>query len=99
MAKKESILTYLKLDYETHRDALLDRVRSRWSASWNDFLASNIGVLFVDLVAWSTATVAYVLNRVAGENFVSTMTLRESAVRLGSLTNYKLRGATAATLA
>lgn len=87
----ESTLRYLKLDYQSHKDALLQRIRERWPIAWNDFLANSIGIVLVDIVAWGLATTAYVINRIGGENFVSTMTLRESAVRLGSLTGYQLQ--------
>lgn len=88
----ENTLRYVKVDYLAHKDALLQRVRSRWSTSWNDFTANNLAMMFVDLISWSTATLAYTVNQLASENFVTTMKLRESAVRLGALVGYQLRG-------
>lgn len=88
----ENTLRYLKLDFQSHRDALLQRVRARWPLVWNDFLNNSFGMVLVDLVAWSTATIAFLINRVAGEMFVGSMTLRESAVRLGANFGYQLRG-------
>lgn len=95
----ESPLRYIKVDYQSHRDALLQRVRGRWPANWNDFLSNSIGMVFVDLMSWSTATTAFLINRAAGENFIPTMTLRESAQRLGELVGYHLRGQLSATVA
>jgi hypothetical protein len=95
----ENTLRFLKVDYQSHKDALLQRVRARWPQSWNDFLSNSFGIVLVDVVAWSTATLAFMLNRVAGENYISTMTLRESAVRLGGLVGYQLRGPIPATVA
>lgn len=92
-------LRYLKLDFESHRDALVQRVQARYPTIWNDFLSGSVGILLVDLMAWSTATLAFIINRVAAENFIPTMTLRESAVRAGALVNYQLRSATPATVA
>lgn len=86
----ESTLRYIKVDYQSHKDALLQRIRARWPRAWNDFLANSFGIVLVDLVAWSTATMAFLVNRLAGENYVGTMTLRESAVRLGGLVGYRL---------
>lgn len=94
----ETTLTYIKIDYASHRDALLQRIRSRWSLSWNDFLANNFGRILVDLMAWTTSTMAYLINRAAAENFISTMTLRESAVRVGGLVSYQLRNPIAASV-
>lgn len=95
----DNTFRFLKVDYSTHREALLQRVRTRWPGVWNDFFSSSLGTMLVDLTAWSTATVAFLINRSAGELYVPTMTLRESAVRIGALTGYQLRGATPATVA
>jgi len=95
----ENTLRYLKFDFQSHKDALVQRVRSRWPLAWNDFLNNSIGIVLIDIVAWSTATMAFMINRVAGEMFVSTMTLRESAVRIGSNFGYQLRGPVPAVVA
>lgn len=94
----ENTLRYLKVDFQSHKDALLQRVRARWPLNWNDFLSNSFGVVLVDLIAWSTATLAFMVNRVAGETYISTMTLRESAVRLGGLVGYQLHGPIPATV-
>jgi hypothetical protein len=99
MATTENTLRYLKTDFQSHKDALLQRVRARWPDNWNDFLSNSFGIVLVDIVAWSTSTLAFLLNRVAAENYISTMTLRESAVRLGSLVGYQLHGPAPATVA
>lgn len=91
-------LRYIKYDYQSHKDALLQRVRDRWPGRWNDFLANSIGIVLIDIVAWGLATLAFLVNRVAGEQYITTMTLRESAVRIGSLTGYELRSAIPATV-
>jgi len=92
----ENTLQYLKFDFQSHKDALIQRVRSRWPAVWNDFLNNSFGIVLIDIVAWSTSTLAFMLNRVAGEMFVGSMTLRESAVRIGENVGYQLRGPTPA---
>lgn len=97
----DETLRFIKIDYQSHKDALLQRVRSRWPLLWNDFLfngQSSFATLVVDLMAWSLATTAFLVNRSAGENFISTMTLRESAQRIGSLVGYNLRGPAPATV-
>jgi len=94
----KNTLRYTKFDFESHKDAIIQRIRSRWPLVWNDFLANSLGMVFIDIIAWSTSTLAFILNRQAAENYVSTMTLRESAVRLGSLVGYQLRNAVPATV-
>jgi hypothetical protein len=94
----ENTLRYLKTDFQSHKDALLQRVRARWPRLWNDFLTNSFGVVLVELVAWSTSTLAYLINRLAGEKYTSTMTLRESAVRLGGNFGYQLHGPVPASI-
>lgn len=89
----EETLRYIQLDFTTNRDALIQRIRSRWPGEWNDFAASNIGMVLVDLIAWNNTTQAFLINRQVAEMFVSTMTLRESAIRIGTLVGYKLTSA------
>ena len=91
-------LRYIKYDYQSQKDALLQRIRDRWPGRWNDFLANSIGVVVVDIVAWGLATLAFLVNRVAGEQYIPTMTLRESAMRLGGLTGYVLSSPQPATV-
>lgn len=91
-------LRYIKYDYQSQKDALLQRIRDRYPGRWNDFLANSIGIVLVDIVAWALAGYAFLTNRVAGEQYVPTMTLRESAVRIGGLTGYSLRSAQPATV-
>lgn len=91
-------LRYIKYDYQSQKDALLQRVRDRWPGRWNDFLANSLGVVVIDIVAWGLATLAFLVNRTAGEQYIPTMTLRESAVRIGGLTGYQLRSALPATV-
>lgn len=88
----ENTLRYIKLDYASHKEALLQRIRARWPLTWNDFTSNSLGMVIVDIIAWTTATLAFTINRLAAENFIPTMTLRESAVRFGKLTGYQLRG-------
>jgi len=91
-------LRYIKFDYQSQKDALLQRIRDRWPGRWNDFLANSIGIVIVDIVAWGLATLAFLVNRVAGEQYIPTMTLRESAMRIGGLTGYQLRSPLPATV-
>lgn len=94
----ENTLRYLKYDYQSQKDALQQRIRSRYPKLWNDFLTGGFGTVIIDAVAWMFSTLAFLVNRQASEQFITTMSLRESAVRLGAFTGYQLRGPTASTV-
>ncbi len=91
--------SYLRSDYSAQKAALIQRVRNRFPGVWNDFLQGSFGTMFIDITSWALSTQAYTINRLAAENYIPTMSLRESAVRFGVLVGYNLRGATPATVA
>jgi len=88
----QSTLQYVQFDYASHLDAVIQRIRARYPGKWNDFQTGDFGRMFLDAVAFSTASTAFLINRAAAEKFLPTMTLRESAVRVGAAVQYKLRG-------
>lgn len=94
----DSTLRYIQFDYQAQKDALQQRIRARYPKLWNDFLAGGFGTVIIDIVAFAMATMAFLVNRQAAEQFIPTMTLRESAVRVGALIGYQLHGPTAATV-
>jgi hypothetical protein len=94
----DDTLRFVKFDYASNLDAIIQRIRARYPSVWNDFQTGNFGRMFLDVVAFTTATTAYAINRAAAENFLSTMTLRESAIRVGSEVSYRLRGPAPSTV-
>lgn len=98
MAQADNTFTYLQSDFASQKAALIQRVRSRFPGVWNDFYQGSFGVLYIDIASWALANTAYTVNRLAGENFIPTMQLRESAVRFGALIGYQLRGPTPASV-
>lgn len=93
-----NLTQFVDLDFLSNQQDQLALIQARWPGNWNDFLSSNFGMFLVDLMAWNVSTMAFLVNRQAGELFVGTMSLRESAIRLGALGNYSLRGPTPATV-
>ena len=91
-------LAYLKVDFASQQQALVQHTRTRYPGVWNDYVTGSFGTVLIDQMAWNTATLAYTINRQAAENFLPTMQLRESAVRFGALVGYNLRGNTPAVV-
>lgn len=87
----DNTFRYIKLDYQSHKEALLSRIRSRWSGQWNDFSVSGFGMIFVDIMSWSLSTLAFVVHKAVSESFTTSMKQRESAIRIGSLVGYRLK--------
>jgi hypothetical protein len=98
MIMAESTLRYLQLDFDAQVRAAQERIRARYPGVWNDFASKGFGDLIIDINAYSAETLAYLINRAAAENFRTTLTLPESAIRLGANFNYRLRGPGAAVV-
>lgn len=92
----DNYLQYIQQDYTSQRTVLINRLKQRWPGDWSDFSQNSIGMALVDLIAWNTSTMAYTVNSYLNESYVSSARLRESAVRIGNLYLYRLRGPTAA---
>ncbi len=93
MANQDSF-AYLRSDFDSLKAALIQRTRSRFPGVWNDFYQGSFGSLTIDITSYALSTTAYTTNRLAAENFLPTMQLRESVVRFAAPYSYKLRGST-----
>ena len=91
-------LQYINYDFAAQKAALQQRIQARYPGLWNSFFAGDLGTVIIDVVAWGFTTLAFLVNRMAGEQFIPTMTKRESASRIGALVGYKLHGTTAAVV-
>lgn len=89
---------YINLDFNAQKAALIERVRSRFPGVWNDFSQGNFGTLILDVMSWSLTTTAYTQNRLAAEEYLPTMELRESVIRFAQPYGYVLRSATPASV-
>lgn len=94
----DTTFQYIQSDFPSQKAALIQRVRSQFPGVWNDFYQGSFGALYIDIVSWAMSTTAFTINRLAAENFIPTMQLRESAVRFGTLVGYQLRGSTPASV-
>lgn len=82
---------FLRCDYASQYAALVQRTQANFPGVWNDFSAGSFGIVLLDLMAYNLSTQAYLVNATAAENYLPTMQLRESAVRVGALVGYQLR--------
>jgi len=88
-------IPYTKRTYEEIRDELIRQI-PELSDKWTDFNLSDPGILMLDALAAIADLLNFSIDRNMAEFFVSTMTRRTSAVRLGSLVGYQLRRPTPA---
>lgn len=88
---------YAGLDFNTHVDELLSRVQTKFVQDFNDFAASSLGIMLVDLVAFGLDTLSFYLDRRATDTFLETARTRRSVARLTRQLGYKMRSAIASS--
>jgi len=67
----------------------LVRENPDYNQNWNDFLASDAGVMLTEIYAWITDQLATRIDWVVNENFIGTATQRSSIINLLKLIGYK----------
>jgi uncharacterized phage protein gp47/JayE len=88
-------IDYTRRDYNTIKNALLDRASSVLP-EWTDRDTSDFGMLFVDLWSYMGDVLHYYIDRAAGESFLNTATQRESVLAIANLLDYTPSSRTAA---
>lgn len=90
-------LDYSDRDFESLRLRLQGLIQSVYPY-WTDFNVANFGNILLEMMAYVGDTLHYYQDSQAMETFWPTLTQRISAIRLGRLIGYSLRGASAATV-
>lgn len=82
-------------DFDTLVDDLVNFMRQRFPATvFNNFVASELGVMLIETIAFAVQDLMFFLDRQATETFLETAELRTSVERLARQIGFKLTGAT-----
>jgi len=89
---------YIGKDFNTYVAELTQFVKQEFGEeTFNDFSQSDLGVMFLELVAYANSTLSFYLDLQAGETYLDTAKLRNSVVRLCRNIGFKMLGAVPAT--
>lgn len=89
---------YSGADFATHSDEIMARLQVKFATAFNDFSASSLGIMLIDVFAFGLDTLSFYLDRRATDNFLSTARTRRSAARAARQLGYKPSGATASSV-
>ena len=85
---------YLGKDFNTYVTELSQFVRQNYGEeTFNDFVESDLGIMFLELVAYANSTLSFYLDLQAGESYLDTAKIRNSVVRLCRNIGFKMAGA------
>lgn len=91
-------INYADRDFEAIRTALVNRIKAEFPNSWRDFTESNIGMAWLEIVAFVFDNLGFYLDEMVRNQFLPTATDREAVILICQLIGYKLRPATSSTV-
>lgn len=91
-------IDYSSRDFDSIVAQLTTYVQAKFPNDWNDFANSQLGMAWLQLMAFTFDSLSYQLDVVANEIFRDTARDRESMILIGGLVGYKLRSATSASV-
>lgn len=90
--KRASLVDFASTDFLALRGALLDYAKAVYPDDYNYFVESDLGIMFVELLAYMGSVMSMKADMLANENFLSTARQRESVKKLLELIGIRLRG-------
>lgn len=95
--KPLNAVQYAAKDYPTYFDSILARLRENYGDEYDDFASTSVGVMLVNLMAYSLSQLSWYLDRRSSENYLATARTRDAVTRLASQIGYKPKRASAAS--
>lgn len=89
---------YTQKDYNTIKDSMQRYLQARFPTTWKNIYESDIGVMWVEIVAYAFDQITYFVNKQANETYLATAMDRESITNIVKLVGYQPRNPTAASV-
>jgi hypothetical protein len=84
-------LSVLPVDFETIMELLVNRVKERLPNRYTDFLESNIGMELLELFAYESSLLIFLLNKGINEAFLPTCRTKDAIYNLVKTIGYKIK--------
>lgn len=92
--------TYIGKDFNTYVTEVAQFIKQQFGQqTFNDFVEADLGIMFLELVAFANSTLSFYLDIQSGESYLDTAKLRNSVVRLTRNIGFKMTGAIPASAA
>ena len=90
--KRKQYIDYTNTDFLSLRDGLIQYAKSVYPNDYQYFVESDLGMMFLEMVAYMGAVMSMKADMLANENFLETAKQRESVAKLLNLIGVNLRG-------
>ena len=84
-----SEVNFTAYDYDTIKESLLQYVKLYYKETFNDFIESSEFIAILEMFAYVAEQLAYRIDMMAHENFITTAQRKQSILRLARLISYK----------
>lgn len=84
-----SEISFVSYDFDSIKQSLVDYTRTYYPEQFNDYIQSSEFISLLELFAYICEQLAYRVDMVAHENFITTAQRKQSILRLAKLISYK----------
>ena len=82
-------VSFVSYDFDSIKQSLIDYTRTYYPEVFNDYIASSEYIAMLEMFAYIAEQLAYRVDMVAHENFITTAQRKQSILRLAKLISYK----------
>lgn len=82
-------VSFVSYDFDTIKQSLVEYVRLYYPEYFNDYIQSSELIAYIEIFAYTAEQLAYRVDMVGHENFISTAQRKQSILRLAKLISYK----------
>ena len=90
--KRPSLVNFAATDFLTLRDSLIDYSKAVYPLDYQYFTESDLGMMFIDLIAYMGSVMSMKADMLANENFLATANQRSSVKKLLQLIGISMKG-------
>lgn len=90
--KRPQQINFAATDFLSLREALIDYAKAVYPQDYNYFVESDLGMMFLEMVAYVGSVMSLKADMLANENFLATATQRSSVRKLLELIGVRMKG-------
>ena len=90
--KRPSFVDFAATDFLTLRNSLIDYAKAVYPTDYKYFVESDLGMMFLELIAYMGSVMSMKADMLANENFLATANQRSSVKKLMQLIGVRMRG-------
>jgi hypothetical protein len=91
-SKRPTLINFAATDFVSLRNSLIEYAKAVYPLEYEYFVESDLGMMFIELVAYMGSVMSMKADMLANENFFATATQRGSIIKLLQLIGVRLRG-------